>query len=69
MNRRGVLSVGRDVIRSTVGGWLALMAVNVSVGITGISLGFSWLSGGVAIVLGAPGVVGLLLLNALFSMA
>ena len=44
----------------------ALLMVNVTAAFTGVSLGFGWLSGGVATLLGVPGVVGLLLMNALF---
>ena len=68
MNRGGVFKVTRSAFRSSVGGLLALSAVNLSAAITGISLGFSCLSGAVAILLGIPGVVGLLLTNALFIM-
>ena len=57
----------RNVLRSAMGGILALSAVNVSAAFTGVSLGFSWLSGGVALFMGAPGVVGLLLINAIFT--
>ena len=57
----------RSFARSGLYGLLALSMVNVSAAITGISLGFGWLSGGVAVILGAPGVVSLLLLNALFA--
>lgn len=68
MSSGGVLPVLRHMRRSSLLGLLALCATNVSAAFTGVSLGFGWLSGGVAIVLGAPGVVGLLFLNALFMM-
>lgn len=44
----------------------ALCSVNVTAGMTGVSLGFGWLSGGTALFLGVPGVIGLLILNAIF---
>ena len=69
MNSGGVLLTIRRIIRSRLWGLMALCAVNLSAAFTGVSLGFGWLSGGTAAVLGAPGVVGLLLLNALFAMA
>jgi hypothetical protein len=65
MNR--VFETVRRIWRSGIWGLFSLCAVNLSAAFTGISLGFSWLSGGTAMILGAPGVVGLLLLNVLFS--
>ena len=62
-----MLTTIRDVFRSSVSGLLALSAVNLSAVFTGVSLGFSWLSGGVALLMGVPGVVGLLLMNALIT--
>ena len=56
----------RQAVRSGVWGLVSVALVNVSAAFTGISLGFGWLSGGVAIFLGAPGVIGLLVINALF---
>ena len=47
-------------------GLISLVIVNVSAVVTEISLGFGWLSGGAAALMGVPGVVGLLLCNALF---
>ena len=58
----------RGFIRSALWGMVSLCAVNVSAAFTGISLGFGWLSGGVAILLGVPGVIGTLLLNGIFQM-
>ena len=65
---RGVQYV-RNVLKSCVWGMASLLLVNLSAVFTGISLGFGWLSGGTAALLGVPGVVGLLVLNALFWMA
>lgn len=56
----------RGWIRSGLWGLVSLTLVNVTAAFTGISLGFGWLSGGAAAVCGAPGVVGLLFVNALF---
>ena len=56
------------ILRSSVLGVGALCAVNLSAAFTGVSLGFGWLSGGVALLLGFPGVIGLLALNAMFLM-
>lgn len=58
----------RGAIRSSMWGLLSLLAVNVSAGFTGVSLGFGWLSGGAAILCGVPGVLGTLLLNAIVNM-
>ena len=66
MNRGGVTSTLRSAYRSSVSGLLTLSIVNLTGVFTGVSLGFSWLSGGVALLMGAPGVIGMLLLNALF---
>lgn len=69
MNNRDALATVRRIFRSGLWGLLSLCVVNFSAAFTGVSLGFGWLSGGTAAVLGAPGVVGLLLLNALFAIA
>ena len=61
------LCVLRSFLLSGVWGLISLFAVNLSAVYTDISLGFGWVSGGVATFLGTPGVVCLLLLNALFS--
>ena len=63
---RGVYGLLRKVIKSGVWGLVSLLLVNVAAVVTGVSLGFGWLSGGVAVLLGVPGVIGLLCLNALF---
>ena len=67
MNDQGFLVVSRDIYRSSVSGWLALCVVNVSAAFTGVSLGFSWLSGGTALLMGVPGVIGMLVMNAIFT--
>lgn len=56
------------IFRGGIWGIGSLCAVNISAGFTGVSLGFGWLSGGIAAVFGVPGVVGLLFLNAIFVM-
>ena len=63
MNDHSVIAVIRQMMRSTKWGVIALGIVNLSAAFTGFSLGFSWLSGGVAVVLGAPGVVLLMIIN------
>ncbi len=55
-----------QLFRDAIWGLGSLCAVNISAAFTGVSLGFGWLSGGIAAILGVPGVVGLLLLNAIF---
>jgi len=52
--------------KSAAGGFLALAAVNVTGGFTGVSLGLGWLSAAVCTVLGLPGVAMLLFLKTLF---
>ena len=52
-------------LRSSMCGIGALCAVNLSAAFTGLSLGFGWLSGGVALAMGVPGVIGLLFIRAL----
>lgn len=60
------MTVLRDWARSAVIGLMSLSAVNISAAFTGVSLGFSWLSGGAALIMGVPGVLLLLVVNALF---
>ena len=69
MNRERVLNGVARFLRSSAVGCISLLTVNFGAGMTGISLGLGWLSCGAALLLGAPGVVALLVLNALFSMA
>lgn len=52
--------------KSAATGFLALAAVNVAGGVTGVSLGLGWLSAGVCTVLGLPGVAMLLFLKSMF---
>ena len=61
----------RRPVRRTLGSFLqggcALAAVNVSGGLTGVSLGLNWCTFGVCAALGVPGVIGLLLLKVIFG--
>lgn len=52
--------------KSAATGFLSLAAVNVTGGLTGVSLGLGWLSVGVCTFLGLPGVVMLLFLKTIF---
>lgn len=52
--------------KSAASGFLALAAVNVVGGFTGVSLGLGWLSAGVCTFLGLPGVAMLLFLKTVF---
>lgn len=52
--------------KSAATGFLALAAVNVAGGLTGVSLGLGWLSAAVCTVLGLPGVATLLFLKSMF---
>ena len=65
MNDHSVISVIRQWMRSAKWGMIALGVVNLSAAFTGFSLGFGWLSGGVAVVLGMPGVILLMIINAI----
>ncbi len=56
----------RRLLATALQGLCALAAVNVTGIFTGVSLGLGWLTGGVAMVLGLPGVTGLLLARLLF---
>lgn len=58
----------RSLVGSGVQGICALAAVNVAGTFTGVSLGLNLFSGLVCLVLGIPGVIGLLLLKLLFNM-
>ena len=44
-----------------------MLLVNLCAAFTNVSLGFGWLSGCTAVGLGAPGVVALLILNAIVA--
>lgn len=67
MNSNDILATLRRLWKSGMWGIMSLCAVNLSAVFTGVSLGFGWLSGGTAALFGPPGVVGLLLLNAMFA--
>ena len=56
----------RRLLSTALQGLCALAAVNVTGVFTGVTLGLGWLTGGVAILLGLPGVAGLLLMRLLF---
>lgn len=56
----------RRLLATALQGLCALAAVNVTGIFTGVSLGLGWLTGGVAMLLGLPGVAGLLLARLLF---
>ena len=56
----------RRLLTTAVQGICALAAVNVAGMFTGVTLGLGWLTGGVAAVLGLPGVVGLLIGRLIF---
>lgn len=65
MNDLSFASVIRQLVKSSKWGVAALLMVNMCAAFTKVSLGFGWLSGCVAVGLGAPGVVALLILNAI----
>ena len=65
MNDHSLVAVIRQWMRSAKWGMIAMGIVNLSAVFTDFSLGFSWLSGGVAVALGAPGVVLLTIINAI----
>ena len=52
---------------SAKAGWGGLLLVHLLGGFTGVSLGFSWLCVGTATVLGLPGVILLVLLDAVIK--
>ena len=58
----------RRFIGSALQGWCALAAVNVVGMFSGISIGLNVFSAVVCSVLGVPGVIALLLLNAIFAL-
>lgn len=69
MSRVGFVAYIRQFLNTAKWGVLSLCAVNISAAFTGVSLGFGWVSGCVAVVLGPVGVVGLLVIHAIFSIA
>ena len=56
----------RTLLTSAAQGMCALGLVNVLGTFTGVSIGFSWLSTGAGLILGIPGVIGVLMLNIVF---
>lgn len=58
----------RSLLGSAVQGWCALAAVNVVGMFSGVSIGLNTFSLVVSGTLGIPGVIGLLLLNAIFAL-
>ena len=58
----------RALAGSGIQGVCALAAVNVAGAFTSVSLGLNLFSGAVCLVLGIPGVIGLLLLKLIFNM-
>lgn len=55
-------------VTSAFQGLCALGLVNALGGVTGVSLGFSWLSLGMSSVLGIPGVIGLITIGTITNM-
>lgn len=53
----------RRLFSSGLQGLGAIALVNVSAGLTGVSVGFSWLTAGCGALLGVPGVIGLVLMQ------
>ncbi len=53
----------RRLFGSGLQGLGALALVNVTAGLTGVSVGFSWLSAGCGALLGMPGIIGLVLMQ------
>ncbi len=58
----------RSLLGSTLQGFCALAAVNVTGIITGVTLGVNWLSATCCALLGVPGVITLLLCNFIFAL-
>ena len=58
----------RRLFRSGVQGLGAIALVNVTAGMTGVSVGFSWLTAGCGALLGVPGVIGLVLMQIILPM-
>ena len=57
----------RRLLTTAVQGICALAAVNVTGVFSGVTLGIGWLTGGAAVFLGLPGVIGLLIARLLFA--
>ncbi len=58
----------RRLLGGAVQGWCALAAVNVVGMFSGVSIGLNVFSAVMCSVLGVPGVIALLLLNAIFAL-
>ena len=56
----------RRLLSSGAQGLCAWAAVNLAGAFTGVSLGLSWFSGAVCLLLGVPGVIALVLLQIVF---
>lgn len=59
----------RRLLRSGMQGLGAIALVNVTAGITGVSVGFSWLTAGCGVLLGVPGVIGLVLMQIILPLS
>ena len=57
----------RSLLSSGTQGLCALGLVNLLSGFTGVALGAGWLAAGVSFALGIPGVIGLLVVKAIFG--
>lgn len=53
----------RRLFNSGLQGIGALALVNATAGVTGVSVGFSWLAAGCGALLGIPGIIGLVLMQ------
>ena len=58
----------KQLITSGIQGLCALGLVNALGGVTGVSLGFSWLAMGMSALLGMPGVIGMLTVTTIMNM-
>lgn len=58
----------KQFVTSAIQGLCALGLVNALGGVTGVSLGFSWLAMGMSAVMGMPGVIGLVTLTTVLNM-
>ena len=58
----------RRLFGSALHGLGALALVNVTAGLTGVSVGFSWLAAGCGAFLGIPGIIGLVLMQIIVPM-
>ncbi len=55
------------LVTSSTQGLCALGLLNALSGMTGLSLGFSWLSLGMSTLLGIPGVIGMIVINTIVN--